>query len=302
MAGFCRNCGRPLADGQAFCDGCGTPAAGPPVKSPATPSTPSAPPARPLAAPPPPPQVSAPPPPAAVAAPAKSGGSTLVKVLLIFLVVIFLLGAVGIAGVWYVAHRVKEKVHEIGLDQISTNNENRGPVLGGTDPCSLLSKADVGQAISMEVVRAEHGEGSDVGCEYSVMGDYVDMVAKHASLLHKADTDERTRQMMESFAKGIGHSTDSQKSAPKHPGEAPIFIFSVDNNNAAAQMSLNRATLGRLGPGVTPLPGIGDDAFDIANGMIFVRKGDKLLRIMYIPCPCTTDDVVPLAKKIVANM
>ncbi|MGB9465691.1 MAG: hypothetical protein WBR10_11310 [Candidatus Acidiferrum sp.] len=212
-------------------------------------------------------------------------------------------GAAGVAGIWYVAHRVKQKVHEIGLDDLqSATNEHREPVLGGADPCSLLSKADVGQAVKMDVVRAERSEGSDAGCEYSVMGDYVDLIAKHASLLHKAETNESQRQMMETFASAIGHSNDSQQSAPKHPGEAPVLVFSVDNNSAAAQMSLSRATLGRMGPALTSIPGLGDDAFDLANGMIMVRKGDKLLRIIYMMCPCTTDDVVPLAKKIVANM
>lgn len=308
MAGFCRNCGRPLADGQGFCDGCGTPAAGPPARPSASPSTPaSSPPpaARPPAPQPPRPQAQtpAPVPQAVAAAPAKSGGSTLVKVLLIFLVVIFVFGAIGVAGIWYVAHRVKEKVHEIGLDEISTtSNASRGPALGGADPCSLLSKADVAQAVSMDVVRAERSEGSEVGCEYSVMGNYVDLIAKHASLLHKAETNESQRQMMETFAKAVGHSNDSQQSAPRHPGESPVLVFSVDNNSAAAQMGLTRATFGRMGPAFTAIPSLGDDAFDIANGMILVRKGDKMLRIIYMMCPCTMDEVVPLARKMVANM
>src|SRR5580704_16687772 len=120
MAGFCRNCGRPLADGQAFCDGCGTPAAGPPVRSAAPPpsSASTAPPAqRPQAAPQPRPH--APAPQAAAAAPAKSG-NTLLKVLLIFVVVIFLFGAIGVASIWYVAHRAKQKIHEMGLDDLAT--------------------------------------------------------------------------------------------------------------------------------------------------------------------------------------
>lgn len=306
MAGFCRNCGSPLDDGQGFCAKCGTPASGPPVRSSAAPPPPAsaAPPAqRPQAASQPRPQAPAPTPQAAAAAPAKSGSSTFVKVLLIFVVIIFVFGAAGIAGLWYIAHRVKEKVHEIGLDDISNStNATRGPALAGVDPCSLLSKSDVAQAVKMDVVRAERSDGGDAGCEYSVMGDYVDLIAKHASLLHKADTSDSQKQMMENFAKAVGHGNDSQQTAPKHPGESPVFVFSVDNKSAIAQMSLTRATFGRMGPAFTPIPSLGDDAFDIANGMMMVRKGDKLIRIIYMMCPCTTDDVVPLAKKIVANM
>src|SRR5208282_4423499 len=99
-------------DGQGFCAKCGTPAAGPPVRSSAPASAASAGAPRPPAAPPftsqPAPVAPAP---QAAALPPKKSGNTLVKVLLIFLVVIFLFGAVGIAGVWYVAHRVNQKVH-----------------------------------------------------------------------------------------------------------------------------------------------------------------------------------------------
>ena len=85
MAGFCRNCGSPLDDGQGFCARCGTPASGPPVGS--TPPSSSAssgaplhqrPSSRLLRHGPPAPAPAAR---AAAAAPARSG-STLVKVLL----------------------------------------------------------------------------------------------------------------------------------------------------------------------------------------------------------------------------
>jgi hypothetical protein len=36
--------------------------------------------------------------------------------------------------------------------------------------------------------------------------------------------------------------------------------------------------------------------------MIMVRKGDKLIRIMYMSCPCNTDAVKPLAKQLAANL
>jgi hypothetical protein len=217
--------------------------------------------------------------------------------------VIFVFAALGIAGIWYVGHRVKQKVHEMGLDDLSSaTNQNKGPVLGGASACSLLSKQDVGQTVKMDVVRAETPEGGDAACEYSVMGNYVDLIAKHISMLHQEQTNDAQRQMVESFAKSIGHGTDSDHGDPRHPGESPVFMFSVDNNSATAQMILTRATLGRMGPGATTIPGLGDEAFDIGNAMMLVRKGGKLVRIMYMMCPCTTEEVVPLAKKIVANL
>jgi zinc ribbon protein len=304
MAGFCRNCGSPLDDAQAFCAKCGTPVSGLPVRSSSAPSPPisSAPPAqRPQATSQPRPQSPVPAPQAA--APAKSGSNTFVKVLLIFVVIIFVCGAAGVAGLWYIAHRVKQKVHEIGLDEISdSTNATRGPALAGIDPCSLLSKADVGQAAKMDVVRAEPVEGSDPGCQYSVMGEYVGLIAKHAALLQKDQTTDAQRQTMESFAKSIGQGANSQPANSTHPGESPVFIFSVGNSAAKAQMSMTRSIFGRMGPAFTELPEIGDEAFDIGGAMILARKGDKVVRIMYMMCPCTREDALPLARKIVANM
>jgi len=243
-----------------------------------------------------------PPPQAVAAAPAKSG-NTLVKVLVIFLVVIFIFGAIGVAGIWYVAHRVNQKVHEIGFDNISTDT-NRGPALSVADACTLLSKEDVSAAVKMPIVRAEGSSGSDPSCEYNVQGQISDMVAKHASLLHKEGTTEAQRQQFESVTKGLfqGMNNGENGTPPKHPGEASVFIFNVNNASANAQMNLFRITFSRLGGGVVSIPGLGDEALDVGGSMMLIRKGDKLLRIMYMECPCATDDVVPLAKKILAGM
>jgi hypothetical protein len=56
--------------------------------------------------------------------------------------------------------------------------------------------------------------------------------------------------------------------------------------------------LGGLGPSATDLPGIGDEAFDIAGASMMFRKGDKMVRIMYSTCPCGLENIKPLAKKL----
>ena len=230
------------------------------------------------------------------------------KVLLGLVVVVFLFAAIGIAGIWYVAHRVKQKAHEMGLDQISSENArtNRTPVLGGRDACNLLSKEDVSQAVKMEVVRAEATEGKGSGCTYSVQGEMTDLVAKHATMLQKGNMTEQQRQMMESFAKNIFQNAQAEQGGAaansSHPGESPVLVFNVDNQGAKALMSMSRATLGRMGPSLTELPGLGDEAFDLAGAMMMVRKEDRILTIMYMMCPCAREDVVPLAKKIADGM
>ena len=80
-------------------------------------------------------------------------------------------------------------------------------------------------------------------------------------------------------------------------GKCPVFNFSVDQNAAGEQMQLNAKTLGILGD-TQSLPGIGDQAFVSADGIIMMRKGKNFVRIMVIARPCNTDAAKPLAKEI----
>jgi hypothetical protein len=79
---------------------------------------------------------------------------------------------------------------------------------------------------------------------------------------------------------------------------------SIDQGSAEAQMKLDSKFLGTLGPasGSGKIAGIGDEAFVAADGMMLVRKGDTLLRITYISCPCNTEQIEPLAKKLAAAL
>src|ERR1700680_3999030 len=97
MAGFCRNCGTALGEGQAFCVQCGTrvgdtspPSAAPPVS-----------PAPPVAAAPPAAYVSQVP----AAPPAASGTSALVKILIGVVIVFVVFGLFAAATVIYIGHR-----------------------------------------------------------------------------------------------------------------------------------------------------------------------------------------------------
>jgi hypothetical protein len=295
MAGFCRNCGTALGDGQGFCVKCGTrvgdasqPSGVPPAAAP------------PAAAGVPPPAVAVPaaayvPPQAAP--PTSSGMSPLVKIL-IGVVIVF--GAFAAAGVLYIGHRVHEKAAELGLTRTPEQRRASREELRRIDGCSLLSKADVAQAVKMDIVRVESTTG-DPGCTYSVSGDPADMTAKHVSALHKNEMNKAQQDQVENFGKTIFHSTNSgsDSAGGEHPGEAPVFSFSVYNNAPELQMRLNKATLGAMGPAITPsIPNLGDEAFDAAGAMIFIRKGDKVIRIMYMTCPCGLEDVLPLARKI----
>ena len=309
IAGFCTKCGSPHESGQAFCMKCGAsvgtgspagPAAQQAQAAPQAPVTrPSAPAATPPAAAAP---VSAAP---AMAAPAaKKGGGTLIKVLLGLAVVFVLFVGAAIAGIWYVGHRVKQKMASLGLNQDNTSQTQTSTV--GMNLCSWLSNAEVSQAVKAEIVRAEPPEGGDPGCTYSAKGDPGDFTAKHATLLMGENADKNAQAQMENKGKSFFRSEEQQGGAnpSEHAGEAPVFQFTMDTSgNAMATMKLTEKMMGALGPaGGQMVPGVGDEAFQTGGVILMVRKGNKLVKIMYMMCPCTTDDVLPLAKKIADSM
>jgi hypothetical protein len=243
------------------------------------------------------------------------------------------IGALAAGGMYYVVYRVKQKVHEVvrdvpGLNSSSNNNSGSGDnsLLGAIskaisasrngdgsgdsgsggsgsnggiegDACRLLSKDEVSRAIGVGIVATENTDG---GCSYLAQGTSADMTARHmAAMLGARGADTKTQKMIETFTGGIGQMVQSEghDTGMDKNGNVPVFIFTVDNNSAETQMRLNAKLLGELG-GQQGTPGIGDQAFDEAGAMMMVRKGDKLIRIMYSTCPCATDAVKPLAKKI----
>jgi hypothetical protein len=257
---------------------------------------------------------------------AQAKGSPLIKILVGFAVVVIAVGALAAGGVYYVVYRVKQKVHEVarGVPSLGSNSDNSsgsdGGIMGSIskmvsgnsggsggsdsnggisgDPCRLLSKAEVGRAIGVEIIATET---SGAGCSYLAQGNSSDMTAKHmAAMMGAKGADAQTQQTIQTLTGGLakmvqseGHDTGMDKN-----GNVPVFMFSVDNNSAETQMRLNAKVLGSVGPGQQGIPGIGDEAMDESGAMMMVRKGDKLIRIMYSTCPCSVEAIKPLAKTL----
>src|SRR6202012_2667817 len=196
MAGFCRNCGSPLADGQGFCSKCGTRTGNAPANAAAPPAS-----APQLGAPP----VYATPPVQAVpvaAAPRPAGGGPLGKKLIGVVILIVAFGAFASIAAIYIAHRVHEKATEMGLTRSDSERRVSDAEMRRIDACALLPKSAVSAAVHMDVVRAEN-DNSDPGCAYSVMGDPADVTAKHIGAMHKGEMDAQQKDLMENFAKGV---------------------------------------------------------------------------------------------------
>lgn len=225
--------------------------------------------------------------------------STLAKVGIAFVVFVVFIGAVGIAGAIYVAHRVKQKVNEVTGGILNDSSSHSGSSSTSTSTfgnvCRYLTPDEVGRALNVTIV-ATKSEGDS--CQYLVHGDAADLTAKHMAALgatHGADAQQQN--MVQNFAATIFKSQpNAHEPTTDANGNAPVLVIGLADNGIA-QLRLEKGTLGRF-PGSAMLPGIGDDAFVAADVMIIARKGNRLVRIMYSSCPCTTNEIKPLAKKM----
>jgi len=301
MAKFCTKCGAALTG--VFCVKCGadmrqsaTPAAQPVPQNAASIAPKAAPAAPPLAAVP-------------SSTSTNKKMSPLAKLGIAAVVVLFVGGALAAGGIYYAVHRVSQKIHEetggiLGSSSGSGDSSNNGESSGSAnssdnslgDVCRFLSKEDVSKAIGVEIIRTE---SKDNGCSYIAKGTQADVMAKHATAMAASrGADKKTQQVFQQFAGGMFKVFQSEdKDRAPDTGEVPVFNFSIDQNSAEAQMRLNAKAMRRIG-GFQDLPGIGDEAFVSADGMIMLRKGNKLVRVMYLTCPCGTEAVKPLAKEL----
>ena len=330
MNKFCGKCGAQLHEGAGFCGSCGASTQQPASPAPQAEYQPVAQPA--AAAPTPQPEfqpvsqpVAAQAIPTPAPAPAAKASSPWLKIVIVVVIVIFALGALAVGGVIYVAHKVSQKAHEYsrevlgespapgagttpgaapgagGVQPAAATGDEKSPAVTG-DACHLLSKEDVSSAIGVTILETIPSDG---GCSYLAKGTSVDMVAKHtAAMVGAKGVDKKTQGMIEQFAGAIGNSMPKNETSDndRPDGNTIVLAFGIESNSGREEMHLNAKVLGGLGPAQQALDDIGDEAFAEADSMMFVRKGDKLIRIMYSTCPCTTDAIKPLAKKIVANL
>ncbi len=301
MAKFCTKCGAALTG--VFCVKCGAD-----MRQSPTPAAQSIPQNAGTIAP-----EAAPAPPSLAAVPPSTSTnkkmSTLAKLGIAAVVIIFVGGALAAGGIYYAVHRVSQKIHEetggiLGSSSGSGDSSNNAESSNSADSsnnslgdvCRFLSKEDVSKAIGVEIIRTE---SKDNGCSYIAKGTQADVMAKHATAMAASrGADKKTQEVFQQYAGGMFKAFQSEdKDRKPETGEVPVFNFSIDENSAEAQMRLNRKVMGRIGE-QQDLPGIGDEAFVSADGMIMLRKGNKLVRVIFLSCPCGTEAVKPLAKEI----
>ncbi len=175
----------------------------------------------------------------------------------------------------------------------------------GKNLCSLVTQAAVGAALHTSIVRAEAPD-TDAGCTWSAKGTAAAAATDHTMSMMDgmgANLDPQSRKMIASFGGAVlGDAGAKQDKTAAHPGELPVLVFSVMHSaDAVTEMKNNRDALGRIGP-LTVIPNLGDEAFESAGSTLMVRKGGNVIRFFFTQCKCTSKDVVPLARQIVAGI
>ena len=185
-----------------------------------------------------------------------------------------------------------------------------GSLASGATPtppgiCRLVTADDVSKALHVAIIRVEPGAQDNSACEYSIKGKPSSAATDHgiamAGAMNGQTLDPAAQKMMQGFGSMVLGGQDTDAKNFRHAGEVPILVIDVQNGDALSQMKLNRQALGYMQP-VSEIRGLGDDAFSSSDSMMFVRKGDKLLHIIYTGCPCATKDIVPLARLMLGGL
>jgi hypothetical protein len=298
MTNYCTNCGAPVSG--AFCVQCGN-RVGTPAVQPEQP---------PYAAPAPP-----------APAPVTKGGPSAAKILLIVFGVFFLLGALGIASIVYVAYRAKQRVEQIGRDygiELPHKASELANVPGGSFPhpagsgCPALTGDQAARILGMQIDRVEFkpnsSDGMDV-CEFYVnpaarkriAGDQISTAI--ARLGNSAQSDKQNVRESERLVTGALNAL--QNSVNDKDG----FDFTIEvARQHGKEMwekidEIQNGLRAQSGMGVESVEGLGDQALIIPGGLhTFVLKGDALLKLSFVKFAPSREKAVALASQALASL
>src|ERR1700743_1882203 len=167
--------------------------------------------------------------------------------------------------------------------------------------CSLLSGDEISAAIGVPIVSAESrvstGANAENVCVYNAKGTADEMASKHMDATIKqggANADQQ--KTIQQFAKLLKPTKEGADQPVDPNATTPVLTVDVDAEDARVAMKLFKSLLGNQ-PGREKIA-IGDDAFDVQGSVLMVMKNGHLIRFTYVTCPCSTDAIKPLAKKV----
>jgi hypothetical protein len=96
-------------------------------------------------------------------------------------------------------------------------------------------------------------------------------------------------------------------------GEVLVLAVSFSTGNAELEMKMNRAAFNHVTGGNADgkttdqkasgdLEGIGDDAYEMGGSGFIFRKGQTVVHMMFIQCPCDANAMKPLAANIASQL
>ena len=289
MAGFCGSCGAPLNEQSGFCGGCGARVGQQPAASPVTKSP--------------------------------GGGGSALKVVLIVVGVLFVLGAVSLGGMYYVAHRyvtmaedltgVKagDVVHSI---REAANHSSHDARTEKRDGCLLLTKDEASAILGIEVIRVDgkpDDRQSGEHCSFFVKPGSVELnsgrVQKSIDAIHgeSASNSDSVPSSVFDAAKNMARAAVEAE----RNGDAPYFGFAVERENGKIACSaLNIANqlsgVGQVTAPAEPL-GVGDKAtMGIGESQMCVAKGDVAITLDFTQVTGARSKGIALAKTILPRL
>jgi hypothetical protein len=299
MANFCGNCGSPVGEKSGFCANCGA-RAGQAIQQPTIASRP-----------------------AAVVPPARGRISGL-KIVLIGLGVLFVLGAVSVAGVYFTARRyVKIAENVTGVkasDVVSSIHEaatrsNEGAHQSKRDGCLLLSKEEASAILGIEVERVDgkpNDRESAEHCDFFVKPESVEQnleKLKQATAAVKDDPSSPAQpnqlppgaeDMIKTMHRGVIEGAMN--------GEAPYFGFVVERENGkiaftAFQMADRLSGIPALSEKASEPLGLGDKAaLGMADSRLCVVQGSSAITLDLSQVTGGRAKGVELARKILSRL
>lgn len=297
MAGFCGSCGAPLGGQAGFCSGCGARAGVVGVAP------------QPLAAPPP------------VAA-----GGSVVKIVLIAVGVLFVLGALGLGGMYYAAHRYMKMAEDAtglkagdvvrSLGEAAKRSGRESGHENKRDGCLLLSKEEASAILEIEIIRTdgtpnEHESGEH--CDFFVKpGTIEENAARVKASVEASRSNPEPEAKPNQLPPG---AVDMNKNVARaaieagRNGEAPYFAFTVEREHGKIALQAFKLA-DRLGGGdlvsggaaSAPL-GLGDQAaMGMAESRLCVLKNEAAVTLDLTQVTSGRARGIALAKTILPRL
>jgi hypothetical protein len=238
--------------------------------------------------------------PAAQAPLAPPAKSPVVKIVLFLVLGLFVLGALGMAGLFYFGYKVKDRVQRAAQEYGVDSSTPAGPSARRVDVCSLLTKEEASEIMGTPVERVEPS-GSDE-CRYvgKAMSDEEreKAIADERKKLEEAKGGQPDMKALENLTKNMAGAMAN--------GAGPSFSIKVDWEGGHAAVKALKLAMGVMTGNnkmTESLRGIGDEAVvGPMNSVLMFAKGDTGVEIDLRMLPNGRERGIEIAKRVASRL